>query len=238
MSLDTTRIRAICFDIDGTLSDTDDLWVNRALPVVKPVQRVFPDVQPQILARRLIMSMETPGNSLYYLLDRVGLDVFAGSVYNWINHSVLKPQPKKFLLVPGTKETVESLAARFPLSVVSSRDRRGTLSFLETFELDSHFKAIATSQTCRYTKPFPDPIIWAAQQMGVEPHECLMVGDTVVDIRAGKAAGAQTVGVLSGFGEEKELLRAGADMILPAPIHLLDIFQGLKKALIEQEFVN
>jgi phosphoglycolate phosphatase-like HAD superfamily hydrolase len=225
MPLNSSRIRAICFDIDGTLSDTDDLWIQRALPAVQPVQIFFPTIQPQTLARRLIMGLETPGNFVYFILDCVGLDSFAGRVYNWINHVVLRPRPKKYLMVPGTKETIESLATRFPLSVVSSRDRIGTLDFLETFELQPHFKAIATSQTCRYTKPFPDPIIWAAQQMGVEPHECLMVGDTVVDIRAGKAAGAQTVGVLCGFGEEKELLRAGADLILLSPAHLLSILQ-------------
>jgi phosphoglycolate phosphatase-like HAD superfamily hydrolase len=41
-----------------------------------------------------------------------------------------------------------------------------------------------------------------------------MVGDTTVDMRAGKSAGAQAVGVLCGFGEEPELRRKGADMIL------------------------
>jgi len=44
-----------------------------------------------------------------------------------------------------------------------------------------------------------------------------------VDIHAGKAAGAQTVGVLCGFGEEKELKRAGADLILPSPAELVDV---------------
>ncbi len=52
-----------------------------------------------------------------------------------------------------------------------------------------------------------------------------MVGDTVVDIRAGKAAGAQTVGVLCGFGEEDELRKAGADMILHSPVDLLSILR-------------
>ena len=56
--------------------------------------------------------------------------------------------------------------------------------------------------------------MWAAQQMQVKPEECLMVGDTTVDIRAGKSAGAQTVGVLCGFGTERELRRAGADLNL------------------------
>lgn len=225
MSLNLSRIRAICFDIDGTLSDTDDLWVNRALALVQPFQRILPKVESQTMARRLIMELETPGNFVYYLLDYAGLDLFAGRVYNWINHSLIHPRPKKYLMVPDTKETILSLASRFPLSVVSARDRKGTQGFLDSFDLQPYFKSIATSQTCRYTKPFPDPIIWAARQMGVEPHECLMVGDTVVDIRAGKAAGAQTVGVLCGFGEEKELLRAGADLILPSPVHLLETLQ-------------
>jgi phosphoglycolate phosphatase-like HAD superfamily hydrolase len=50
--------------------------------------------------------------------------------------------------------------------------------------------------------------------MGVPPSTCLMVGDTMVDILAGKKAGAQTVGVLCGFGDNRELKRAGADLIL------------------------
>jgi phosphoglycolate phosphatase len=50
-----------------------------------------------------------------------------------------------------------------------------------------------------------------------------MIGDTTVDMRAGKSAGAQTVGVLCGFGEEEELLRMGADLILPSPRELLQV---------------
>jgi phosphoglycolate phosphatase-like HAD superfamily hydrolase len=66
--------------------------------------------------------------------------------------------------------------------------------------------------------------------MGVFPAQCLMIGDTTVDIRAGKAAGAQTVGVLCGFGEEAELRRWGADLILPTT-HLIGslLLEGLRK---------
>ena len=69
-------------------------------------------------------------------------------------------------------------------------------------------------------------MVWAARQMGLEPQECLMIGDTTVDIRAGKAAGAQTVGVLCGFGDEKELRRAGADLILPSTADLAQVLFG------------
>jgi N-acetyl-D-muramate 6-phosphate phosphatase len=110
---------------------------------------------------------------------------------------------------------------RYPLAIVSARDSRTTNLFLEQFGLSPFFKCIATSQTCKHTKPFPDPILWAAQKMNVPPEACLMVGDTTVDIRAGKAAGAQTIGVLWGFGEEPELRHYGADMIVKTITEML-----------------
>ena len=55
-----------------------------------------------------------------------------------------------------------------------------------------------------------------------------MVGDTVVDIKAGKQAGAQTVGVLCGFGELDELEKAGADLILESTPQLYDILSREK----------
>lgn len=221
MTFDASLIQAICFDIDGTLSDTDDLWMQNILPFVSSFKRIFPKMEPERLTRRLIMNLETPGNYLYYLLDRLGWDAFAGRIYMWINRSVLHPKKKRFLMVPGAKQAVVTLGQHYPLAVVSSRDHAGTDNFLKAFEMHPHFRAIATSQTCYYTKPFPDPVLWAAAQLGVDPRHCLMVGDTVVDIKAGKAAGTQTVGVLCGFGDEKELRIAGADLIIGSPIELL-----------------
>ena len=85
------------------------------------------------------------------------------------------------------------------------------MRFLEQFDLVKYFDVIVTGLSAPHTKPFPDPIFMAAQKMEVRAHECLMVGDTTVDIRAGDPAGAQTVGVLCGFGEEKELKDMGAE---------------------------
>jgi phosphoglycolate phosphatase len=53
-----------------------------------------------------------------------------------------------------------------------------------------------------------------------------MIGDTTVDMRAGKSAGAQTVGVLCGFGEEAELRKLGADLILKSTSDLTKIFDA------------
>jgi phosphoglycolate phosphatase len=100
------------------------------------------------------------------------------------------------------------------MAVVSARDEHGTMAFLEQFDLVKYFDVIITGLSAERTKPYPDPVLLAAKKMNVAPENCLMIGDTTVDMRAGKSAGTQTVGVLCGFGEEPELRRMGADMIL------------------------
>src|SRR3990172_3523289 len=130
---------------------------------------------------------------------------------------------RKFLLVPGVDGMLRQLHGRYPMAVVSARDERSTLAFLEQFDLVKYFGAIMTSLSAEHTKPYPDPVLLAAQKMNVPPENCLMIGDTTVDIRAGRSAGAQTVGVLCGFGEEPELRRMGADEILKATPNLMDV---------------
>lgn len=223
MPLDLSRIRAICFDVDGTLSDTDNKWVASFEHHLRGLRRLFPKGNLQPLARWSIMCAETPGNLVYQLLDWADLDDEVGRVYSFLSQRGAGRKPSAFWIIPGVREMLCRLDGRYPMSVVSARDSAGTAAFLNQYELTGLFHSVATALTCRYTKPFPDPILWAAGQMGVPPEACLMVGDTTVDIRAGRSAGAQTVGVLCGFGQEAELRRAGADLILPDTAALAEI---------------
>jgi phosphoglycolate phosphatase-like HAD superfamily hydrolase len=109
------------------------------------------------------------------------------------------------------------------MSIVSTRTEKSSMGFLNAFELLRFFPIVATALTCPHTKPYSDPVLWAAEKMGLPPENCLMIGDTVVDVRAGRAAGAQTVGVLCGFGTENELRRAGADLILETTAELANV---------------
>ncbi len=223
MALDLARIKAICFDVDGTLSDTDDQWVNAFEHRIGPLRRLFPQQNARAFARWAIMCAESPGNLVYHLFDRIHLDDEVGRLVSAIHRRRVKKSASGFLLVAGVREMLCMLYEHYPLSVVSARDEAGTMAFLKQYGLEGYFRAYATAWTCAYTKPFPHPVQWAAEQMGVHPEECLMVGDTTVDIRAGKAAGAQTVGVLCGFGQEAELRRAGADLVLPDTAALAQI---------------
>jgi len=218
MSLDLQRVKALCFDVDGTLSDTDDLYIQK-------VTLFFPRIlfkEPARAARRFIMWIEAPGNALLGLADRLGIDDEMVAIINWLSLR-RRHSPKKFMLVPGVDETIKQLHGRYPMAVVSARDEKGTMAFLEQFGLVKYFDVIVTGLSAKHTKPYPDPILLAAQKMNVSPKNCLMIGDTTVDIRAGKSAGAQTVGVLCGFGEEPELQKMGADLILQDTTKLLDV---------------
>lgn len=218
MPLDLQQIQALCFDVDGTLSDTDDVYVKKVLRFLpRPLFR-----NPERTARRIVMWVESPGNTLIGLPDIIGLDDEMLLVWEWLNRR--RPRPlKQFLLVPGVKEMLDDLRGRYPMAVVSARDDRSTRAFLDQFDLTGYFQVIVTAITAEHTKPFPDPILYAANTLGVAPENCVMIGDTSVDIRAGKAAGTQTVGVLCGFGEEAELKRWGADIVLESTAQLADV---------------
>jgi phosphoglycolate phosphatase-like HAD superfamily hydrolase len=218
MPLEISRIGALCFDVDGTLSDTDDLYASR-------VERLLPRGlfrDPKHTARRFVMWVEAPGNALLGYADTLGIDGAMVPLIHWMARN-RKFSPDRFLLVPGVYEMLKCLHGWFPMAVVSARDERGTMAFLEHFRLDQYFDVVITGLSARYTKPYPDPILLAAKKMNVTAEECLMIGDTTVDIRAGKSAGAQTAGVLCGFGEEDELKQMGADAIFEVTPGLLNV---------------
>jgi len=63
MSLDVTRVQALCFDIDGTLRDTDDQYVNQLAGYLGAIRALLPRREPKAIARRVIMAIEDPAIS-------------------------------------------------------------------------------------------------------------------------------------------------------------------------------
>lgn len=224
MPLDLSRIQALCFDVDGTLSDTDDVFAHKLAERLQPIEHLLPDHDAMHTARRFVMWSEAPGNLLVSIPDSLHLDGPIYAVVEWLNRHRPR-QMKHFLLVQGVKEMLEQFKGRYPMAVVSARDEGTVLKFLDKFELRPYFDVLVTAVTAQHTKPYPHPILYAAEKMGVPPESCLMIGDTTVDITAGKAAGAQTVGVLCGFGEEPELRGKGADEIVETTAKLAELLK-------------
>ncbi len=220
MPLENERIQALCFDVDGTLRDTDEQYVVRLEKLLRPFRSILPHQDAHKTARRIVMTIDTPINAVYTILDWLRLDEKAIHLIDWLQERHLREAKKDLPLVPGVKQSLDSLAAHYPLAVISARGERGTQEFLEHHQLTPYFRCVVSGQTTTHTKPWPDPVFWAADKMDVSPKACVMIGDTTVDIRAGRTAGAQTIGVLSGFGDEKELARVQANLILPSVAEL------------------
>jgi phosphoglycolate phosphatase-like HAD superfamily hydrolase len=223
MAIERSRIQALCFDVDGTLHDTDDQFVLKLVGWLRPFRFLLPQRDALPLARWVVMNTESPANLMYGIPDRLGLDDELARLGDWLYEKGLGKKAHPYRLIEGVAEALQRLSLAYPMSVVSARGDRNTRHFLETFDIQKYFQVIVTGQTCRHSKPSPEPILYAANQMKVPAEACLMIGDTTVDIQAGKAAGAQTVGVLCGFGMERELHDQGADLILSSTSEIAKI---------------
>jgi len=216
------EIDAILFDLDGTLIETDDEAVETLSQRLRVVKWFLPGRDPTRAARRILAACEVPASRVLGLLDRVGLDDDLLDVGDRLRqmrgvHTVLNFRP-----VDGVGETLRDLHRRYHLAIVTTRSHREAEAFLSQQELTDLIRVVVGRDDTWRIKPHPSPVRHAAEQLGVPVERCLMVGDTTVDVKAAQAAGAWSAGVLCGFGDQGELERDGADLILKTTCDLLD----------------
>jgi N-acetyl-D-muramate 6-phosphate phosphatase len=236
MALDLTRIEALCFDIDGTLADTDDHIVARLAALLDKLPGVS-GRRAEKLGRQIVMGLETPVHGAYAWLDRLDLDMPAQRLRERLramkqrqrdpahtrNPAAIDEVPHD--MVPGVQEMLHKLAAHYPMCTISTGGAPRVEKFLAHYGVRDLFRLVVGSQTTRRMKPHPEPLLYAAKAMDVDPKHCVMIGDTTIDVRCGRLAGAQTVGVLCGFGTQRELRAAGADLILRTTSDLLAVLR-------------
>lgn len=219
LPFDPNQIEAVLFDLDGTLMDTDDqdvrTWARRIARLYDSPERA------RGISRRLVMALETPMNAAFTLLDFVGLDTPVVRLIIALQGT--GDHPEAFPPVDGAAQLIERLAGRYRLAVVSTRSTAESAAFLGELGVRQSVGALAGRDSTWRIKPHPQPVTYAARQLGVDPARCLMVGDTTVDIRAARRAGAWACGVLCGYGRRAELERAGAHLILDHTSGLADI---------------
>jgi HAD superfamily hydrolase (TIGR01509 family) len=242
MPLDLPRIRALCFDVDGTIADTDDHLVAQLAAMLDAVPGVS-GRRAERTARQVVMGLETPVHGAYALLDRLGLDVPVAKLRARLQTMKLRQadpghtrNPEAIDEVPhemmaGVQEMLYKLAEHYPMVSISTGSAPRVERFLMHYGVRELFTAVIGAQTTRRMKPHPEPLLFAAEKMGVDPAACLMIGDTTIDVRTGQAAGAQTVGVVFGFGTERELREAGADLILRTTSDLLAVLRPAEDPL-------
>lgn len=229
MPITLSRVQALCFDVDGTIADTDDHLVQQIATFIDKLP-FMSGREASRLARRIVMDAETPVNTLYGLADRLGIDDELTQIRSHLDGLRPPRDPDAADAIPhemmaGVKEMLTDLAEHFPMSTISTGGAERVEAFLVHYEVRDLFTSVVTAQTTPRMKPYPDPLLHAADAMGVPPEACLMIGDTTVDMQTATAAGAQAVGVLCGFGTEDELRREGAGLILETTSDLLAVLR-------------
>ena len=116
------------------------------------------------------MAIESPGNFVYNLADRMELDCLFIKILNQRSRNK-KHKLKKYWIIPGVEAMLEKLEKRLLMGIVSARDEASSLAFIHQFGLRHYFKVVVTSQTCHHTKPFPDPLLFAARELNIEPEK-------------------------------------------------------------------
>lgn len=161
----------------------------------------------------MVMAAEGPANTLMTVLDTVGLDAPLLGIWNWLRRLRSAGEEPEYRLMSGGKAMLADLGQRYQLAVVTTRGREKAEAFLDQHDLADRFDVVVTREDTWRLKPHPAPIRLAADRLGVGVERCVMVGDTTVDVKSARRAGAKAVAVVCGFGGRAELERAQPDVL-------------------------
>lgn len=210
------RIKLIIFDLDGTIIDSlDDLTdaTNHMLSEMHKGMLSRSDVRKLVGqgARRLV-ERALPGISLCDIERALGYFLSFND-----DHIVDKTRP-----YPDVPETLTSLkVAGCRLAVISNKNASLCRKVIDTLGLKEFFETVIGADTMPFRKPSPEPILKLLRDFGVNPGEAVIIGDSINDVAAGKAAGVMTVGCTYGYGEKSEV--EDADYLVGAFAEILDL---------------
>ena len=214
-------IKACIFDLDGTLTNTLKTlahFVNTETakyglpPAPVDAFKYFAGNGARTLIQRVLAYHHSSDTQLE---DRILKDYNAAYDSNFLYLCTL---------YSGVEEMIAQLQKKMiKLAVLSNKPQPTTEKVVEAFFGTTVFSAVFGQREGIPIKPHPAGVFEILQQFCCEKSECLYIGDTAVDIETGKAAGLDTVGVLWGFRERKELEEAGASYIIEKPEELLSL---------------
>lgn len=207
-------VKAVIIDLDGTLLDTvKDLAVaaNRmladlgreALPETRIMDFIGKGV-PNLVRRTLEASYgQAPDEALF---ERA-LEL-QGAHYDVTNGLNTRPYP-------GVVEGLDLLrAAGLPMACVTNKAARFTLPLLDKTGLAPYFQQVIPGDSLPRKKPDPLPLTHAAQEFGVAPADLLMIGDSLNDVLAARAAGCPVICVDYGYNEGLDIRTFDTDAIV------------------------
>ncbi|MBC7131401.1 HAD family hydrolase [Candidatus Bathyarchaeota archaeon] len=204
------RLKAsgILIDLDGTLVDSRAAYIEAARRAFKTINLDgFDEKKALEIPKRL-----EQGIPLTEYMPETQVKQFLG-VYLKAYYELTEKLTRPF---PNVHDTLEKLSAKAKLALLTMRfvPAEKVKSELEKFGMAKYFCCILTALNTPLPKPFPEGLLKCAELLDVRIEECIVVGDSVADIKAGKRSGAKTIAVLSGLYSREELEREKPDLIL------------------------
>lgn len=219
MSAANPRVRAVLFDLDGTLVDS-------APDLVGSVQEVMRERGTRPLPFRSLRNFVSKGMR-GLLTAAYGADFIDSEDYPEVLERCLKLYSgrlaKRSRLFPHMRRVLNSLAGRqIPWGVVTNKPEYLTKPLLKALNLADECAVAVGGGTTTHTKPHPEPMIYAADRLAVKPRVCVMLGDDPRDIQAARSAGMTGLAAAWGyFPPDEDLSAWGAAAILQSPKDLL-----------------
>lgn len=205
-------LRLVVFDVDGTLVDSQH---NIVAAMRMACEAVGVSVPPDHATRAVIglslgeaVALVTPEASE---ADRDRVVAAYKAAFFTLRSRADHDEP----LFPGVHAVLDALEADgCVLGLATGKSRRGVAAVIERHGLEGRFVTVRTADDGP-GKPHPAMLLGAMDDVGAEPADTVMVGDTVFDMEMALAAGTDAVGVAWGYHDSKALTTAGARLVLP-----------------------
>ena len=182
-------IRAVVFDLDGVLVDSERLWDQARREVA-----IEHNGQWRADATAAMLGMSSVEWS-EYMRDTVDVDLPAAQIVDLVVANLLEQYRRRLPLIPGAREAVQRIGRRWPLALASSAGRPVIDTVLAVAGLQHEFQATVASEEVSRGKPAPDVYLEAARRLGQPPEACAAVEDSANGIRSALAAGLHVVAI-------------------------------------------
>jgi HAD superfamily hydrolase (TIGR01509 family) len=201
-------IEAVVFDLDGVLIQTEEIWDDVRETFVRERGGRYDEK-----AQRAMMGMSSTEWSRY-IHDDLGVADPPDAINDEVVRRMESRYRERLPLIPGGREAVARLAARRPLGLASSSNRRLIDLVLELAGLARFFGATVSSEEVARGKPAPDVYLEAVRRLGVPAERCAAVEDSHSGIASAKAAGMRVIAIPNPSYPPDERALADADVVL------------------------
>ena len=215
-------LKAVIFDVDGTLLDTERIYMQAWKEAAAELGYVMPD---ELLRKTRAVNTkdaarifeEEIGNGFSYEKAR--------PIRVRIAEEIIKKESP--ILKPGVLELLDFLKQKcIRLSVASSTSLKGTQEHLSESQILQHFEVVVGGDMITKGKPNPDIFLKAAELLGLQPQECIVVEDSPAGIRAAYAAGMKAVLVPDQAAITQEIIDM-SDVVLKSLCDMPAYVEGL-----------